>query len=581
MATLRVGAVVVVAAVVVAAWMLTRSPAPIYRTTVVRAGTVDATLDSVGTVAPVNQAGLAFATSGTIGSVDVSVGSTVTAGQTVASLDPTQLNASVVSAQAMLAAAQATLAAAEASQSAPASSPSAAAAPTTTTPASSRSGQSSPDAQQIAKLQATLVTDQAQEDADASSASQSLAAATSLCEAAPSGGSTASAGSNGAAGSTGSNGAAGSGPTSPPTSDGTGGAITCAQALAQASAAQDKVSADIKQVTHDESALNAALEPAPGGAASNAPQAPPVATITAFVSSSQNAVATDVATVGTPPSGSTSSGSASGGGGSRSAATPATAQQLAVDQAAVDTAQAKLTDAQQALDDVNLVSTISGTVASISIAVGDPITAASGSADPEIVVIGPGSSYQVVTQVPVADIGEVAVGQSATVTPDATNSVLEGTVTSIGLLPVSGTNGTTYPVTISLTSGNLGPFSGADASATIVVARSEDVTAVPTSAVRTTGSIHLVTVVDGGTTRTARVALGTVGDVLTQVTSGLKPGDVVALADLGQPLPTTSTAVGGRFGGLGGGGLGGGGLARSAAAGGSGGVGFVGGAGGP
>ena len=248
-------------------------------------------------------------------------------------------------------------------------------------------------------------------------------------------------------------------------------------------------------------------------------------------------------------------------GGSRSAATPATAQQLAVDQAAVDTAQAKLTDAQQALDDVNLVSTISGTVASISIAVGDPIAAASGSADPEIVVIGPGSSYQVVTQVPVADIGEVAVGQSATITPDATNSVLEGTVTSIGLLPVSGTAGTTYPVTISLTSGNLGLFSGANASATIVVARSEDVTAVPTSAVRTTGSIHLVTVVDGGTTRTARVALGTVGDVLTQVTSGLKPGDVVALADLGQPLPTTSTAVGGRFGGLGGGGLGGGGLA--------------------
>ncbi len=219
-------------------------------------------------------------------------------------------------------------------------------------------------------------------------------------------------------------------------------------------------------------------------------------------------------------------------------------------------------------------------MASVSIAAGDSVTSAAGSADPEIMIIGPGSSYQLVAQVPVADIAEVAVGQSASVTPDATNSLLAGTVTSIGLVPVSGSTGTTYPVTISLSSDHLGLFSGADAEATVVVARSDDVTAVPTSAVRTTGSIHLVTVVDGGTTRTVRVALGTVGDVLTQITSGLKPGDVVALADLGRPLPTTSTGIGGRFGGLGGGGLGGGGGIARAAAGGSGAGGFVGGAGG-
>jgi hypothetical protein len=50
-----------------------------------------------------------------------------------------------------------------------------------------------------------------------------------------------------------------------------------------------------------------------------------------------------------------------------------------------------------------------------------------------------------------------------------------------------------------------------------------------------------------------------VGDVLTQVTSGLSRGQVISLATLGQPLPsTTSTAT--RFGGLGGGGFGGGGF---------------------
>ena len=68
----------------------------------------------------------------------------------------------------------------------------------------------------------------------------------------------------------------------------------------------------------------------------------------------------------------------------------ATPQQLAVDQASIDTAQANLTDAQQALGGANLVSTISGTVASVSLAAGDSVTAGSSSTTAEIVVIGNG-----------------------------------------------------------------------------------------------------------------------------------------------------------------------------------------------
>ncbi len=61
-----------------------------------------------------------------------------------------------------------------------------------------------------------------------------------------------------------------------------------------------------------------------------------------------------------------------------------------------------------------------------------------------------------------------------------------------------------------------------------------------------------------------RVTLGTVGDVLTQVTSGLTKGESVSLASLDEPLPSTSTdttraglggLTGGRFSGLTGGGL--------------------------
>jgi HlyD family secretion protein len=548
-------ALLVVAALVVA-WVLTRGAAPTYRTSLVRTGTVEATLDSVGTITPVNQADLAFNVSGKVGAVDVTVGSTVSAGQTVSSLDPTALNASVVSAQATVAAAEATLASAEASQSAAAAAPATTSAPTASPPstAPARSAPSS-SAQQIAQLQSTLVSDQSQEDSDASAASQSLSVATSLCETAPAGGSSAAASTSA-------------------TTSGSGAPTTCTEALAQATTAQGQVSADIKQVSHDESALTAALEPA-SESGSSAATATPDASTAAYVASSTGA-ASDVAETGGSGPGATGQSASLVAAGSASRTQPATPQQLAVDQAAIDTAQAQLTDAQRALGDVNLVSPIAGTVASVSIGVGDSVSSASGPTDPEIAVIGPGSSFQLVTQVSVAKIGEVAIGQSATVIPDATNTQLQGTVTSIGVLPSSGSTSTAYPVTIALTSPGLGLFSGADAAATVVVGRSMNVTTVPTSAVRTVGSFHLVTVVDNGTTKSTRVTLGTVGDLLTQITSGVKPGQLVALANLQQPIPTSTTAIT-RFGGAG---LGGAGLGRSGlGGGGSGGAGL--GVGGP
>ncbi len=375
------------------------------------------------------------------------------------------------------------------------------------------------------------MADQTEEDTDSSVASQSLDLATDLCE---------------APAATGSSPPTTTTTTLPATGEGGSAPTTCTEALAQASAARDRVTADIKLVTHDESALNAALQATSGPAATGATTGATPSASVAALTTSPTASGTEARTIASP----------SAGGSSRSGV--ATPQQLAVDQAAIDVAQAELTDAQQALGGVNLVSTISGTVASVSIAAGDSVSAGASSSASEVSVIGPGSSYQLVAQVPVADIVKVAVGQPVTVTPDASNDQLQGKVTSIGALPASGSTTTTYPVTIALTSSDLGLFSGADAACAIVVGRADHVTAVPTSAVKTVGSVHLVTVVTNGTTKTTRVTLGTVGDVLTQITSGVKPGQIVALANLGEPVPTTSTATT-RLGGtgLGGRGLGG------------------------
>ncbi|MGD0311409.1 MAG: HlyD family efflux transporter periplasmic adaptor subunit [Acidimicrobiales bacterium] len=532
---LRVGVVVIVVAAALVGWFLTRGSSPAYRMATVGTGTVEATLDSVGTITPQNQANLNFSVSGTVSNVDVSVGQSVTAGQTLATLDLSTLTASVVSAQAALASAQATLASAEASQTSTSASPNAASTGSAhaTTSTAAPAGGSSSDAgnsQQVSQLQTTLTSDQTQEDTDSSTLSADLQQASSLCATSTTTSTTA------------------------PTTGGSGAPATCAEALTQASADQALVAADIKKVAQDEGALTSALEASSAGASSGSAKTEPAsATTTADVTGAGRGEI--VLTSATTPS-------TSGGG---QASKPATPEQLAVDQASIDTAQASLEDAEEALDGANLVSTINGTVASVSLAVGDSVTAGSSSAPAQVVIVGSGSSYDLTTDVPVADIAKVAVGQQAVVTPDATNSVVTGRVSSIGVLATTGTSSTTYPVTVSLDAAGLGQLSGADADVEIVTQKAVDVMTVPSSAVRTVGTIHLVSVVKNGDTPTpVRVTLGTVGDVLTQVTSGLTKGESVSLASLDEPLPSTSTdttraglggLTGGRFSGLTGGGL--------------------------
>ncbi len=522
----RIGVAVVLVAAALIAWTLTGSAASTYRTAEVGTGTVESTLDAVGTVTPVNQADLDFNASGTVSAVDVSVGQPVSAGQTLASLDVATLDAAVTSAQASLASSQATLASAEASETSTATTAAPATVTTTTTPTAPPStGQTSTQKQQIAKLQAALVAAQTQADTDSSQATAALAGATTACGSPPVG--TGSPPTTTIPGST----------TTTTTAPAPGGAgsTSCSQALSQASTAQAKVSGDLKKVSEAEAALNAALTSAGSSGGSTGGETGS----RSGTASGTTSAASTTSSVGTSPVSAGTGKSGSGGASSK----PASPQQLVVDQASIDTAEANLADAQQALAGANLVSTIAGTVAAVSVAVGDSVTAGSSSSSPQVVVIGTGSSYEVSTSVPVADIAQVAVGQQAVVTPDSTNSVEAGHVSSIGVLATSSTTTTTYPVVITLSDSNLGQLSGAEADVSIVVKRSVGVTTVPTSAVRSIGTRHLVTTVENGTAKEVAVSIGTVGDLLTQVTSGLSPGQVVSLASMQEPLPSTSTTT--------------------------------------
>lgn len=117
----------------------------------------------------------------------------------------------------------------------------------------------------------------------------------------------------------------------------------------------------------------------------------------------------------------------------------------------------------------------------------------------------------------------------------------------------SSTTGASYPVTIALDPTPQPMPDGQTAPVSITIAHAADVLTVPTSAVHAVGARHVVTVLRNGQAVPAAVVVGASDATHTQVLEGLQAGDQVVLANLDQPLPTTSSRGGGPFGGGGGG----------------------------
>ena len=121
-----------------------------------------------------------------------------------------------------------------------------------------------------------------------------------------------------------------------------------------------------------------------------------------------------------------------------------------------------------------------------------------------------------------------------------------------------------FPVVIGVTGTPSGLYSGMSADASIIVLEHSDVLTVPSSAVHTLGTESFVYELKGGKEVEHTVTIGAVGTTLTQITSGLKSGTEVVLANLSLPLSTGSSTSGGLgsglTGGLGGSGFTGGGF---------------------
>lgn len=583
---------------------------PRYRTALAGTASVTRTLPVTGVLEPVDQTTAAFQVAGTVATVPVTEGQEVTAGQTIASLDPTLLQQQVTAAQAALTAAQAKLTADESGQSTSATaSPGGAAgsagsgstgtspvtaastAAVVTSPATgsagvqltsvttgsapagsgfTRGGSGSPatgtgasGANPLSSDQQAVVDAQHRADVDLQTAGVALTTAETTCsagESAPVFPSTApsttapstTAPTRGGTGPRhGGTGYPGGGSGSTTTTTSPGGAPTTPAPGGSATGGSTPGGAS----TACASALAQAQAAQQKVAADQQALARAEATLAQLLASQASAAPSPTRPTGAGTGTGTRSGGSqtpshpAGTAGSAASATrtaPSPAQ-LASDQATIDSDDASLAQAEQALSAAVLTSPISGTVASVAVTPGETVSARSSTATITIVNSG---SYQTTVSLSTAQVQSVRTSDQVSLTIDGQTGTYHGTVSSIG--PVDTSNSSfTYPVTIAITSPTGQLPAGSTTRTTIDVAGATDALVVPTSAVHTAGpALSFVYLDDNGKETRQKVTVGVVGPIYTQISSGLTRGQAVVLADPSQPVPASNTsATAGGFGG--------------------------------
>lgn len=233
-----------------------------------------------------------------------------------------------------------------------------------------------------------------------------------------------------------------------------------------------------------------------------------------------------------------------------------------------------LSNAKTALAAATLKAPFDGTVAIVSLSVGDEVGGGSAggnsssgggsyggsggnsnstSTSSGITVIST-DKYAVSTSVGSSDVIKITKGLSAEITPNGATQALKGTVTSVGVMATSSSaSGAEFPVTIDITDALPGLYSGVTASVAIIT-QSRQVLAVPTAAITENQGKATVELRSGSTTVTTEVTVGSTGNGMTEITAGLKQGDVVVVTMQtgGNPNATQGGGIG-LPGGMGGG----------------------------
>ena len=209
---------------------------------------------------------------------------------------------------------------------------------------------------------------------------------------------------------------------------------------------------------------------------------------------------------------------------------PYTDADIQAAQAAVDQAQASLDQAQHDLDHAALIAPFDGAVSEVAVNPGESSASAS------ITLIDP-KALRLEANVDETDIPRVQVGQPASVSFDALpEQSLRGQVSSIAPAATIQSGVATYLVYISIEDpGAIKP--GMTGDAQIVYASKSDVLLVPNRAIRTQGRERIVQVLVNGQAETRTVQTGLSNDTMTEIADGLKEGDQVVISSTSTSQP--------------------------------------------
>lgn len=251
-------------------------------------------------------------------------------------------------------------------------------------------------------------------------------------------------------------------------------------------------------------------------------------------------------------------------------------------------AELSLEKMQEKVDDYTITAPISGTVVTKNKKVGDKIEGNNSSSDNTLALIYDMSSLYLELDIDELDIKKISVGQTATITADASDRIYQGTVENVSVSGTIGTNGvTTYPVKIRLTDFDDALLPGMNVEAEISIESASHVLTVPLSAINRGNTVYVKgektdqndTAPDGYYTVT--VTCGITNDSYVEILDGLSEGDVVyapaqesSQQEMGFPgmggMPGSGGGMSGGGGGMpsgggggmpgGGGGMGGGGM---------------------
>lgn len=202
------------------------------------------------------------------------------------------------------------------------------------------------------------------------------------------------------------------------------------------------------------------------------------------------------------------------------------ARDIEVAQAKVVSAQAALDNAKAALKAATMTAPFDGTIVSVGATVGDLVSSGT-----TVIVLADLTDLRVRAIVDETDIGNVQVGQEATITFDAFPGIrFQGKVLEVPLQGKLSQNILTYEVPVSMgkvTDVSLKP--GMTANVSILVGRRQNVLLVPVLAVQQGEEGNVVKVLDSpsGPAVETRVVLGLSDGLNVEVKQGLNEGDRV------------------------------------------------------